>query len=78
MYVQLLGSLTHPTEHPRGLSSEESYSAGATGSIPGSGRPRAKGHINPLQCSCLKAFMDRGSQQATLCRVAELDTTEAI
>ena len=43
---------------PQGLSGKEfACDAGVTGdsgSIPGSGRSPGKGHINPLQYSCLK------------------------
>ena len=40
---------------PQWLSGEDSVcSAGATGSVPGSGRPSGGGHDNPLQHSCLK------------------------
>ena len=31
------------------------------GSIPGSGRSLGGGHGNPLQCSCLENFMERGA-----------------
>ena len=48
------------------------------GSIPGLGRFPGGGHSNPLQCSCLKNPMDRGAWRATVHRVAELDTTDAI
>ena len=37
---------------------------GDTGSIPGSGRSLGGGHGCPLQYSCLKNPMDRGSWQA--------------
>ena len=48
-----------------------------TGSIQGLGRSPGGGHDNPLQYSCLENLMDRGAQQATVHRVAELDMTEA-
>ena len=48
------------------------------GSIPGSGRSPGGGHGNPLQYSYLENLLDRGAWQATVCRVAESDTTEAI
>ena len=48
-----------------------------TGLITGSGRSPGGGHGNPLQYSCLENPMDRGVWQATLHRVAKLDTTEA-
>ena len=48
---------------PRRLTCEESaYSAGDTGSIPGSGRSSGEGNGNSLQCSCLKHPMDRGAK----------------
>ena len=47
-----------------------------TGSIPGLGRSLGGRHGNPLQYSCLENPMDRGAWQATVHRVAELDTTE--
>ena len=46
--------------------------------IPGSGSSPGGGHGNPLQYSCLENPMDRGAWWATVHRVAELDTTEAI
>ena len=46
------------------------------GSIPGSGRSPGGGNDNPLQYSCLENPMDRGSWQAVVHGVAELDTTE--
>ena len=54
-------------------------SAGDTkdlGSIPGSGRFPGGENSNPLQYSCLENSMGRGIWQATVHRVAELDTTE--
>ena len=40
------------------------------GKIPGGG------HGSPLQYSCLVSSMDRGAWWASVCRVAEFDTTE--
>ena len=37
-----------------------------TGSIPASGRSPGAGNGNPLQYSCMKNPMDRGSWQATV------------
>ena len=48
------------------------------GLIPGSGKSPGEGNGNPFQYSCLENPMDRGAWQATVHRVAELDTTEAI
>ena len=44
--------------------------------IPGLGRSPGGGNGNPLQCSCLENPMDRGTWWATVCGVAELDSTE--
>ena len=47
-------------EAPRWLTSKESpTSAGAAGSVPGSGRSPGEGNGNPLQCSCQDNPMDR-------------------
>ena len=44
------------------------------GSIPGQGRSLGGGHGNPLQYSCLENPMDRGTQWATVHRVAKSQT----
>ena len=44
--------------------------------IPGSRRSPGGGNGNPLQYSCLENPMGRGAWQATVHRVAELDTPE--
>ena len=44
------------------------------GSIPGSRRFPGEGNGNPLQCSCLKNSMDRGSWRATVHEVAKIQT----
>ena len=50
--------------------------AGDTGSVPGLGRSPGEGNGNPLQYSCLKNLLDRGSWEATVRGVTkELDTT---
>ena len=46
------------------------------GLIPGLGRSSGGWHGNPLQYSCLENPMGRGACQATVHRVAELDTTQ--
>ena len=54
-------------------------SAGDTkdlGSIPESGRSPGGEHSNPLQYSCLENSMGRGTWQATIHEVAELDITQ--
>ena len=48
------------------------------GSIPRSGRSSEGGHGNPLQYFCLENPIDRGAWEATVHRIAESDTTEAI
>ena len=56
---------------------ESAYNAGDTGdvgSVPASGRSPEGGHGNPLQYSCLKNPMDRGTWQATAQRVAKSQT----
>ena len=45
------------------------------GSIPGSGRSPGEGYDNPLQYSCPKNPMDRGSWWAIDHRVAKSDMT---
>ena len=49
---------------------------GNMGSIPGSGRAPGKGNGKPLEYSCLRNPMDRGTWQATVYGVTkESDTT---
>ena len=50
---------------------EAIQSAGAAGSIPGSGRSPGGRHGNPLQNSCLENPMDRGAWRATVHGVTE-------
>ena len=49
---------------------------GDEGSVPGLGRSPGGGHSSPFQYSCLVNPMDRDASQATIHRIAELDTTE--
>ena len=49
--------------------------AGDADSIPGLGRSPGERNGTPLQYSCLENPEDRGAWQATVCRVAESDTT---
>ena len=51
---------------------------GDTGLIPGLGRSPGKGKGSPLQYSCLKNSMDRGTWQATVYGVTESDTNEQL
>ena len=54
------------------------YKAGDPGSIPGSGRCSGEGNGKPLQYSCLENPLEGGAWQATVCGVAESDTTEQL
>ena len=47
---------------------------GDVGSIPGSGRSPGEGNGNPLQYSCLKNPMDRGTCQATVQMITKSQT----
>ena len=49
-----------------------------TSMIPGLGRSPGEENGNPLQYSCLENSMGRGAWQATVHRVAELDTSEQL
>ena len=44
---------------------ESTCNVGDQGSIPELRRPPGEGNGNPLQCSCLETFMDRGAWRAT-------------
>ena len=62
---------------PRWLSSKKSTrNAGATGSIPGSGRSPGGGNGTPLQHSSLEHSTDKGAWWATVHRVTKSDMTE--
>ena len=64
---------------PDGLDSKESVrNMGDISSIPGLGRSPGERNGNPLQYSCLENSMDRGAWQATVHRVAALDTMERL
>ena len=64
-----------PLRLPSWLSGKESaWNAGNArniGSFPGSGRPPAEGHVNPLWYSCLENPMDRETWRATVHGVAK-------
>ena len=55
---------------------ESTFSVGEPGSIPGLWKSPGEGNGNPLQYSCLENPLDRGTCQATVHGVKELDTTE--
>ena len=50
---------------------ESVHNEGDQGSIPGSGRCPRQGNGSPLQYSCLKNPMDRGTWRATVHRVTK-------
>ena len=54
------------------------YSAGDSGSIPGSGISPGEGNGNSLQYSCLENLMGGGAWWATVHGVAKLDTIERL
>ena len=62
---------------PSSVGKESACNAGDMSSTPGLGRSPGEGNSNPLQYSCLKNPMDRGTWQATVHRVAKRHTTEA-
>ena len=53
------------------------YNVGDPGSILGSGRS-GEGHGNPLQCSFLENFMDRGAWWATVHVIAKSQRTKQL
>ena len=64
-----------PLRLPSWLSGKESaWNAGNArniGSFPGSGRPPAEGHVNPLRYSCLENPMDRETWRAIVHKIAK-------
>ena len=59
-------------------SKESACNAGDLDLIPGWGGSPGEGKGYPLQYSCLENSMDRGTWQATVHGVTELDTTERL
>ena len=56
--------MSHLTLSDGSAGKEFTCNAGATDSIPGSGRSPGGGNGNPLQYSCLENPMDRGGLQS--------------
>ena len=54
------------------VSKESTCHAGQLGLIPGSGRCPGEGNGNPLQYSCLRNAMDRGTWRGTVHRIARV------
>ena len=64
-------------DFPDGSDGKESTcNASDPGLIPGWERSPGEGNGNPLQYSCLENPMNTGAWRATVCGVAESDTTE--
>ena len=61
---------------PDSSDGKESCNEGELGLIPGLARSPGERNDNPLQYSCLDNSMDRGSGQATVHGIEELDTIE--
>ena len=57
---------------------ESACSVGDLGLIPEWGRFPGEGNGYPLQYSCLENSMDRGTRQATVHGIAEVDMTEQL
>ena len=57
---------------------ESACGAGEMGSTPGCGRCPGEGNGNPLQYSCWENSTNRGTWQAIVRWIAELDTTEQL
>ena len=74
-FPRLYSSFLYCLKSPQWLRGKESAckagGAGDTGSIPGFGRSPGGGNGKPLQYSCLKYPMDRGTWRATVHGVAE-------
>ena len=58
--------MSHLTLSDGSVGKEFTCNAGATDSIPGSGRSPGGGNGNPLQYSCLENPVDRGAWWATV------------
>ena len=64
--IQLTPTWVSATANKGSVGKEPACNTGDTGSIPGSGRPPAGGHSNPLQYPCLENPVDRGAWRATV------------
>ena len=61
-----LKRLSNSSSSNSSVGKESACNAGDLGSIPGLGGSPGEGNGNPLQYSCLKNHMDRGTWQATV------------
>ena len=73
LVAQMVKASAYKAGDPKGLLDRT-----PKGSIPGLGRSSGEGNGNPLQYSCLENPLDGGAWQATVCGVAESDTTEQL
>ena len=70
-YSTCQSSLVAQSEKNPSEMQETAWNAGEPGLIPGSQRSTEEGNGNPLQYSCLKNSMDRGTWWVTVYRVAK-------
>ncbi|XP_043310258.1 transcription initiation factor IIE subunit beta [Cervus canadensis] len=74
-------ALSTPVVEKRSVSSEASSSKKKKAKLEhggSSGSKQNSGNDNPLQYSCLEDLVDGGAWRATVCGVAELDTSERL
>ena len=77
--IEIFGSSLHAVGFSGGSDGKESAcNAGDLGLIPGLRGSPGEGNGNPLQCSCLENFMDRGARWATQPMGLQIDTIDQI